>query len=164
MHRRPLTRALTAGDAQSSCPKREEPLARDPKPNIYRNEFLQALSRSDLALIEPHLEHVELELRQELENPHKPIKHVFFLESGIASVVARAKGGGKIEAGIIGREGVTGLMMIMGNDRSPHETYIQVLGEAQRIASDDLRRAMRESDTLQRRLLHYAQAFLIQSS
>ena len=136
----------------------------DPKPTIYRNELLQALSRSDRALIEPHLGHVELELRQGLEKPHKPIKNVFFLESGIASVVARANGGAKIEAGIIGREGVTGLMVIMGNDRSPHETYMQVAGEGQRIASDDLRSAMRESDTLQRRLLHYAQAFLIQSS
>jgi CRP-like cAMP-binding protein len=59
---------------------------------------------------------------------------------------------------------MTGLMVVLGNDRSPHSTYMQIAGHAQRIAADDLRGAMRESSLLRELLLHYAQAFLTQAT
>jgi hypothetical protein len=34
----------------------------------------------------------------------------------------------RLEVGIIGREGMTGLPVILGNDRSPNETFIRVEG------------------------------------
>ncbi len=122
------------------------------------------MSADDFALLEPHLEQVELELRQDIEKPHKPIKHAFFPQSGIISVVARAANGEKVEVGVIGREGMTGLVVVMGNDRSPNETYVQVAGEALRIASDDLRAAMETSKSMRLDLLQYAQAFLFQTT
>jgi hypothetical protein len=53
-----------------------------------RNRLLAALSRADLALLQPHLKHGPLKLRQELEWPNRRIDHVYFPDAGIASVVA----------------------------------------------------------------------------
>jgi hypothetical protein len=54
----------------------------------FRNRILARLAADDAALLEPHLEAVDLPLRQGLEVHDRRIAHAYFLESGIASVVA----------------------------------------------------------------------------
>jgi CRP-like cAMP-binding protein len=95
---------------------------------------------------------------------NKPIKHSYFITSGLASVIAIGTNGHRLEVGIIGREGMSGLPVVLGNDRSPNETFIQVEGTGSRIAADDLRRAMQKSASLTRVLLNFVNAFLIQTS
>ena len=43
-----------------------------------------------------------------------------------------------IEVGIIGREGMTGLAIVMGQQRASHDTYVQVAGKGQRIKSSQV--------------------------
>jgi CRP-like cAMP-binding protein len=107
---------------------------------------------------------VELAVRDHLEWPNKPIKYVAFPETGIISVVANGARKKQLEIGIIGREGMTGLMVVLGNDQSPYAAYAQVAGRAQRTTADDLRSAMKASATLAGVLLRYVQAFMIQTS
>jgi CRP-like cAMP-binding protein len=126
------------------------------------NHLLSSLSLADFGLIEPHLEAVTLELRRTLEDMNKSITHAYFPISGVVSVVAKAPRGREIEAGIIGREGMTGINVVMGNDRSPNHTYMQISGHGQRLPADDLRNAMRESLSLRDCFLHFAQAFMLQ--
>ena len=95
-----------------------------------------------------------------LEEPHEPIKHVYFMEAGLASVVA--SNGYSIEVGIIGREGMTGLGIVMGDDRSTDKTFIQAAGSGLRMTADDLRLAMDKSKTLRVSLLRYARVFAVQ--
>jgi CRP-like cAMP-binding protein len=52
------------------------------------NQLLTALAKSDLALIQSSLESVTLRGKQVLEVPSSPIEHVYFVESGLVSVVA----------------------------------------------------------------------------
>ena len=59
---------------------------------------------------------------------------------------------------------MTGLPVVLGNDRSPNETFIQVEGTGSRITADGLRQAMRKSASLSRVLLNFVNAFLIQTS
>jgi CRP-like cAMP-binding protein len=139
-------------------------VAPDPKSTVFRNQILQALSKEDLAFLTPHLTPVGLASREEIERHNRPIKAIVFPESGIISVVARGAHNKQIEAGIIGREGMTGLMVVLGDDRSPHSTYVQIAGKGHRIQSDDLRKATRESATLHNVMLRFAQAFMIQST
>ena len=110
-------------------------------PNFRKNRLLRALSNADLALLQPHLEPVELEVRKVLELPNKPIKHAYFIERGLASIVA-GNSHKRLEVGLIGPDGMTGLPIVLGNDRSPHENFIQVAGEGSRIPADKLREAM----------------------
>jgi len=130
----------------------------------HRNQILSELSTNDLELLEPHLAPIAMKIRHVCEEPNKPIKHVYFMDEGIASVVAVGKKGKEIEVGIIGPEGVTGLPIIMGDHRSPHSTFVQVAGSAQRITVQNFREAMDNSDTLQPVLLKFALAFMIQTA
>ena len=128
-----------------------------------KNRIVSRLSDDDAALLTPDLEPVELALRQVLETPDKPIKHAYFIEYGLASIVA-ANGHKRLEVGLIGCEGVTGLAIVLGNDRSLNETFMQVAGQGQRIAADKLRRAIAESRSLERALLGFAYSFMNQTA
>jgi CRP-like cAMP-binding protein len=139
-------------------------MAPDPKPTIYRNKLLAALRGDNLELLLPHLTPINLSSRLEIEAPNKSIKAIVFPETGIVSVVARGSHQKQLEVGLIGREGMTGLAVVMGDDRSPHQAYVQMPGEGQRIASDALRAVMRESPSIRDTMLRFAQSFMIQTT
>jgi CRP-like cAMP-binding protein len=128
------------------------------------NRLLSNLSRQDFALLEPHLEAIDLPLRKRLEKPNRRIDHVYFINAGFASVVAN--GSNKpIEVGLIGREGMTGLSIVLGDvERTANETYMQAAGAGQRMSAGKLRDAIANSRSLHRNLLRYAHAFLIQTT
>jgi CRP-like cAMP-binding protein len=126
------------------------------------NRILSRLSREDFALLAPHLEATDLPFRECLEIRSKPIDHVYFIESGLASVVANAGSDQGMEVGLIGREGMTGLAVVMATDRTPHETFMQLEGGGRRIRAEDLRQAMARSATLHRSFLRYGHAFTLQ--
>lgn len=128
-----------------------------------RNHLLSSLSSDDFALFGPHLQPVKLGMRMGMEESNKPIRHVFFPDSGFASVVANSSRGRQIEIGIIGREGMTGINIVMGSDRSPHSTYVQVSGDGHRMTADNLRQTMKTSETLRNYFLLFAQAFMFQT-
>ena len=117
------------------------------------NQILSRLSRQEFALLEPHLEAVDLPVRKTLEVRRRRIDQVYFIESGFASVVANGTSKPGIEVGIIGREGMTGLGIVLGNDRAPHETYIQVAGKGQRMSAPNLREVIAQSAGLHHALL-----------
>jgi CRP-like cAMP-binding protein len=125
---------------------------------------LAALSPADLALLQPHLNSLAVAVRHEIERPNRRIDTVYFMDSGIASVVAVQADKTQVEVGLVGPEGMTGTAVVLGGDQSPHSTYIQVAGEAQWIKADQLRKAMRASDSLRALLLKYVQAFMVQTS
>jgi CRP-like cAMP-binding protein len=128
------------------------------------NRILSRLSPADLGLLDPHLEPVDLSVHRLLEGRNRRIDYVYFIEAGLASVVANGAGKPSIEVGIIGREGMTGLAIVMGYQRAPHDTYIQVAGKGQRIRAAKLREADERSNTLHRAMLHYAYAYLLQTA
>ena len=131
----------------------------------YRNRLLRALSADDLASLQPHLQTVSLERSKTLERANKKIEYLYFPSSGMASVVGGSASANKdVEIGITGYEGVTGLPVIYGDDRSPHETFMQISGEANRISAGKFRAAINASRTLQQLLLKYAQYFMIQTA
>src|SRR5258707_8756527 len=59
---------------------------------------------------------------------------------------------------------MTGLAVLMGTDRTPNDTFIQLAGHGLRIRIEGLRRVMERSPSLHRRLLRYGHAFVIQAS
>jgi CRP-like cAMP-binding protein len=128
-----------------------------------KNRILSSLSTADRALLKPDLKRVELPLRYVLEEANKPITHSYFIEGGLASVVA-ANGGKRLEVGLIGCEGMSGIPIVLGNDRSPHATFMQVAGDGVRIPASKLRQAMSRSRSLERALLRFAHAFMNQTS
>jgi CRP-like cAMP-binding protein len=134
--------------------------------NVSRrgNRVLSRLSRADFTLLEPNLEPVDLPVLKPLETGNSRIDGVYFIDQGFASVVANGPGKRDIEVGLIGREGMTGLAIVLGHDRCRHDTYIQAAGAGQRISASKLRQAIGDSVSLHRSLLRCVHAFLIQTS
>ena len=128
------------------------------------NRLLAALSRADLGLLQPHLKHGPLKLRQDLERPNRRIDYVYFPDGGFASVVAVQANDTRVEVGLIGYEGMTGTSILLGSDRTPHSTYIQAAGQGQRIRTLKLRQAMETSKSLRMLLLRYVQVFMVQTA
>jgi CRP-like cAMP-binding protein len=122
------------------------------------------MSESDLRLIEPHLVFEDLPLRKSLERPNKPIESVYFITAGIASVVAIQRHGVQVEIGLIGCEGVSAPSVLLGDDRTPHSTYMQVAGHGLRIATETIQDAIQQSRSLHLLLLKSVQASMLQTS
>lgn len=128
-----------------------------------RNLLLSVLSPPDYGLLEPHLAKSKFVLRQSFEEANKPIEHVYFPEDGIISIVAKSRHE-QAEAAIVGREGMTGIPVVLGNDRWVNDTYVQVEGHGLRIEAADLRQALAKSTTLRAVLLAFTQAFVVQTA
>jgi CRP-like cAMP-binding protein len=129
-----------------------------------RNQLLAAMSPSDLALLQPHLRPMAMPVLTDLERPNQRIQTVYFMDAGIASVVGVQPDETRIEVGLIGREGMTGLAVLLGGEQSPHSTYIQVAGEGQRMPAKELRKAIAASETMRSLLLKFIQVFMVQTA
>ena len=129
-----------------------------------RNQLLAAMSATDFASLQPHLKPVPMALLKDMERPNRQIETVYFMETGIASVVAVQPDETRAEVGLIGREGMSGIAVVLGGDQSPHATYIQVAGEGMRITAKELRKAMNASQTLHSLLLKFVQVFMVQTA
>jgi CRP-like cAMP-binding protein len=128
------------------------------------NRILSHLSSDDIGLLAPHLTPIELPVRFQLERRNRPIDYIYFIESGLASVVVNGSGDRSVEVGLIGREGMTGMAVMMATDRTPHETFMQLPGAGQRIDAASLREAMEQSVCIHHTLLRYGHAFFVQTA
>jgi CRP-like cAMP-binding protein len=132
--------------------------------NGSRNRLLAVLSHADRDLVSPRLEVIELDARQILEAPSDPVRHVYFVESGLISVVGTTRPDHRIEVGMVGYEGMTGLCIVLGDDRSANETVVQSPGSAMRLPTEALRELMETSRSLTLTLLRYVNVFMVQGS
>ena len=135
-----------------------------PASQPFRNFALNHLSPEDLELLIPRLEPIDLPLRRRLADAGQPITHVYFLESGIASTTANVRHEIAVEIGLTGRESVVNLPAILGVDRTPGNTYMQVAGDGLRIEVGMLRRAMERSTALTQLLLRCTHVFIVQTA
>jgi len=139
-------------------------MPKQPSRRTTTNRILSRLSPDDYELLAPNLQAIDLPVRKPIEARKRRIENVYFIESGFASVVANGSNKPSIEVGIIGREGMTGLAIVLGDDRAQHETYIQVAGRGLRISAANLRKADERAPTLHRAMLRYANSFLQQTT
>jgi CRP-like cAMP-binding protein len=129
---------------------------------MAHNQLLAALSADDRQLLGP-LEVASLQARQLLEVPGEPIPFVYFVESGLVSVVGRSKDD-RIEVGMIGSEGMTGTALVLGSDRSACEALVQSPGNALRISTSQLRDAMDKSPRIDSVFSRFAYTLMTQGS
>jgi CRP-like cAMP-binding protein len=115
--------------------------------------------------MEPHLEPVALNFRQRLEVADRRIERVYFIDAGLVSVVAVGSGARRrAEIAVVGREGMIGVAVVLGVDRSPHEALMQVAGHGRSIAASVLRSLMAQSRSLPTSLMRYAHVFGVQAA
>ena len=127
-----------------------------PQQSAVRNRLLAALPPDDFAALAPALQPVELDLRQVLYEPGQTIRAVHFPERGMVSMLAPLEDGHLQEVGIVGREGLVGLPVVLGADRTSIEALVQMQGTALRLGAAELRAAFERGAALRSLLLRYA--------
>jgi CRP-like cAMP-binding protein len=118
------------------------------RPSV-RNRLLAALSP----------EVVELPFDQTIYATGGPVDAVFFIETGMVSLIVTLEGGDQVEAGIAGPDGLIGTPLIYGDSHSLTDARVQMEGTALRIGAAAFRAEMERSATFRALLLHYALAF-----
>jgi CRP-like cAMP-binding protein len=132
--------------------------------NSSTNLLLGFMPQSDRDLLGAHLEAASLIVPEVLERPDEPIEFIYFPEGGFVSIVGDAAIVEHIEIGLVGKEGMTGIEVILGDDRSPYRAFVQADGQALRLRSHDLRTALGASSTMRNIMLRYVQVFMVQTS
>jgi CRP-like cAMP-binding protein len=126
------------------------------------NRLLGLLPRRDYERLRPHLRPIPLKYRQSLYRANKPIGFVYFIETGVGSLVNTMANGQASEVGTIGNEGVVGLPLVLGDDRTPTSVYIQVPGAGLRMTATLFSKELARSASMRTVMLHYAHAFFNQ--
>jgi CRP-like cAMP-binding protein len=100
-----------------------------------------------------------------LATANKPVKHVYFPEGGVTSIVTVEPTGERTEVGLFGRDGMSGTCLLLGADQSPLETFVQINGStALRISRERFKTALESSNSLRRLLGAFAQCLAMQVS
>jgi CRP-like cAMP-binding protein len=120
------------------------------------NRILVALPPASLRRIKPLLTPVSLERGQVLAQIDTPLRHVYFINKGIVSVVKTMMDGRSVEIGAIGIEGMTSVLTLLGLDKTVLEAIVQIPGAAFRMSRDDAMAAMDDDKAFRQILRDHA--------
>ncbi|OFX04566.1 MAG: Crp/Fnr family transcriptional regulator [Alphaproteobacteria bacterium RIFCSPHIGHO2_12_FULL_66_14] len=126
------------------------------------NRLLGLLSSRDYQRLLPHLHRVQLGYRQSLYRARQPLGFVYFIETGVGSLVNTMKNGQAAEVGTIGNEGVVGLPLLLGDDRAPTSVYVQVPGAGLRMTAARFSAELARSTSMRAVMHRYAHALFNQ--
>src|SRR5262249_23225115 len=96
----------------------------EPRPGPPPNHLLTALPPREYRPLARSLPVVSLNQGQALYEPDELIRHVYFPEAGLVSIIAPLEDGAQIEVGMIGREGMVGLPLLLGIKANPFRAVV----------------------------------------
>ena len=120
------------------------------------NVILLSLPDEEYGLLRPHLEYLELPQYEILHEPGEKIDFTYFLNQGMASLVALSRDGRSVEVGIVGREGMVGMSLTVGLRRGTFRAIMQMAGNGMRIRSEAFRDILLCAPTLRSELSRFA--------
>lgn len=126
------------------------------------NRLLGLLPAEDYRRLHRHLKRIPLTYRQSLYRARRPLGFVYFIETGVGSLVNTMANGDAAEVGTIGNEGVVGLPLLLGDSRAPTSVYVQVPGAGLRMTAAQFQRELARSASMRTVMLRYAHALFNQ--
>jgi len=129
-----------------------------PEQPDMRNAILATLSAGDFSMLRGSLERISMVSGDILQGAAEPAKSVFFVDSGIVSLLAPLEQGGRIEIGHVGREGAAGVHAALGAETLTSEVMAQSDGVVFRADAATLRGLMEQSSPLRQSLNGFANA------
>lgn len=128
------------------------------------NQILSALPQSEFQRLAPHLKTIEIASGDVLHEPYEPIREVYFPTRAMISLVSIMEDGSMTEIGLVGKEGMVGLPIVLGGKTAMSEAIVQISGTAVSLDADILHGEFQRGEELQRLLLLYTQALITQIS
>jgi CRP-like cAMP-binding protein len=121
----------------------------------HGNYILGALPSKEFDRLTPKLKPVKLELNETLYRPEERVEHVYFLTSGIVSLLTVLEDGTSIEIALLGSDGMVGVSAMMGVPQTTTEALVQHAGEAFKMPVSDLLAEFNKGGVLRDFLLRY---------
>ncbi len=126
------------------------------------NNLLAALPRKNYLRLLAGLELITMNFGEVLYEPEQPIRHVYFPNDSLVSLLTLVDGRMALEVGIVGREGMVGVPLALGINVSSVRALVQGGGTAMRMNSESFLREFRNSPPLQRELYRYTHVLMAQ--
>src|ERR1022692_3846492 len=126
------------------------------------NRLLGALEPSSRKRIDPHLEPVELKLGAVVCDAGGLLKHAYFPEGSVLSLLTVWENGSAIETANIGREGAFGLFAAMYSRVSFNRCIVQLEGRMVRCPIELLQSEFRNSEHVRDLFVSYSETLLSQ--
>lgn len=128
------------------------------------NHILAALPVSDYQQIFPKFEKTELVYGKTLFEAGAVIRHVYFPESGLVSLLAKVQENSTLEVGIVGSEGMIGLPAFLGVKTSANLALVQGEGIAMRMTTADFLAECDAGDEFTRILKRFTHSLMTQTA
>jgi CRP-like cAMP-binding protein len=129
-----------------------------------QNHLLTLVPQDERARLLSMMERVDTRHGDTLFRQHEPIPAIDFPIHGVLSIVVVMEDGGVAEVGTVGNEGMAGVPLLLGTDKSPSQAFYQVPGSAYRMSASDFRAEIGRNGVFADVARRYAQAFLTQVS
>jgi len=134
------------------------------RPASIENSLLAAIPRKEYRRLLAGLEPVMLTFGEILYEPGDTIRHVYFPNKSVVSLLTLADGHLALEVGLIGRDGMVGIPLVLGHTVSSVRALVQGTGMAMRMAATQFQKEFRLSAPLQRELYRYIHTLMSQIS
>jgi CRP-like cAMP-binding protein len=131
---------------------------------VIENSLLAAIPRKAYQRLIAALEPVELKFGEVLYEPGDTIRHVYFPSAALVSLLTLADGHLALEVGLIGRDGMVGIPLVLGHSASPVRALVQGAGAAMRMTAALFLKEFRHSPVLQKELYRYTYTLMAQIS
>jgi CRP-like cAMP-binding protein len=128
------------------------------------NKLLAALPHYEYQRLAPHLRPVKLPFGEVLYEVGDTVHRVYFVTSGLLSLVLTDNTGHDVEVGLAAHEGVAGFNAILTGEPSKFRTIVQGEGTALAAPIGVVREEFKRGGALQDALLRYTEAMLMQTS
>jgi CRP-like cAMP-binding protein len=127
--------------------------------NSIHNEILLGLSGTAAEALFSKLELVRLKVHHLLHEAGDALKSVYFGNSGMISILSVFPDGKSVEVGLVGKEGVVGLPLLVGFRTAPTRAISQIDATAFRVDGDTLIALLSKLPLLERNLQRYSLIF-----
>ena len=139
--------------------KAVRPPPSDPRP---KNKLLASLPRADFARLRPLLKTIPLTVKQVLHPINEPVRQVFFLNGGVASMTTVMKDGSMVEIATVGDEGLVGINAFFGGQMLSGETMLQVPDtNAEVMSAENFKRELARGGPFHECVHRYSQGLLM---
>jgi signal transduction histidine kinase len=128
------------------------------------NHLLAAIPAEEVGRLLSHFERVDLTCREILHVAGEPVRHVYFPDDGVITLISMMESGASVEVGVVGREGVVGLSSFLGSDTTPYQAVVLVAGSALRVRADVFTEEVGRGGALLAVLHRYTRTLLTQAA
>jgi CRP-like cAMP-binding protein len=120
-----------------------------------KNRILLALPSLDYQRLQANLEFVNLARGTVLYDVGWAIRHAYFMNTGMVSLIASTEKGATVEVGSVGDEGLIGMPVVLDKSRMSYRAVVQIAATGMKLSVAALESELEQCPRLRELLLKY---------